>query len=251
MVSGVISSAGVATSGSGFTVSNISTGSDGISFSNPFVGGTPSVVVTPSSGSTSGPANSLTTAFGGGNNFDGNMFDVIPSTNLVVNDFDVNMSVGTATVSVYYKTGTHVGSEINAGAWTLLGSSTVNAAGTGLPTNLGLNLGLALNSGQTYAFYITNQGEVDFNYTDGTAVGAVAASNGDLQILQGTGKEYPFGTSFTPRVWNGTIYYGAGSQPTFSICNVSNVSTTGFQCNCVDLSGAPVDTEYHFITTGN
>jgi len=94
-------------------------------------------------------------------------------------------------------------------------------------------------------------GEVDFNYTDGTAVGAVAASNGDLQILQGTGKEYPFGTSFTPRVWNGTIYYGAGSQPTFSICNVSNVSTTGFQCNCVDLSGAPVDTEYHFITTEN
>lgn len=249
--SGVVSTSGTVLSGSGYTVSNLSTGIDNISFSTPFSGGIPSVVVTSSSGVTTGPSTSLTTQFTAGNNFDGNMFDVIPSSNITVNDFDVNMDVGTANVRVYYKVGTHVGFETNAGAWTLLGTVSVNGAGQNNPTNLGLNLGLALNAGQTYAFYITNEGETNFYYTNGSAVGALAASNGDLQILQGTGKEYPFASNFTPRTWNGTIYYNAGSISTFTVCKVSNVNVSGFQCECVDLTGTATDSEYHFIATGN
>lgn len=46
------------------------------------------------------------------------------------------------------------------------------------------------------------------NYTDGTSVGSVWASNQDLQTLQGAGKSYPFGTStFTTRNWNGVLHY--------------------------------------------
>ena len=44
----------------------------------------------------------------------------------------------------------------------------------------------------------------------GTALGNVLVENADLQILEGTGKNYPFGTStITPREFNGTIYYEA------------------------------------------
>jgi hypothetical protein len=168
-----------------------------------------------------------------------------------VNDFDVNVGAGTGNIRVYYKVGTHVGSETNAGAWTLLSTSSVTSAGTGQATNLGINLGLPLNAGTTYAFYITTEGPLGMDYSNGTAVGAQLAANGDLQILQGTGQEYPFASSFTPRNWNGTIYYNAGSLSTFSICNVGSVTTSGFNCKCVDLSGNPVDTEYHFISTGN
>ena len=170
----------------------------------------------------SGPTipGSLTTIFDGGNGFDGNMFDVVPTTNITVDDFDVHVGEGGSSdiVEVYYKIGTHVGSEATAGDWTLLGSAAIVSAGAGVPTNLGLSLGLALNSGQTYAFYLsTTQGVVDFDYTDGGTVGDVLASNADLSILEGTGKEYPFLQSFTTRNWNGTLYYSIPGSSDYSL----------------------------------
>ena len=54
-----------------------------------------------------------------------------------------------------------------------------------------------------------------YTQDNGTAVGDVAAQNSDLQILVGAGVNYPFGALFTPRIWNGTIYYTteAGAVP--------------------------------------
>ena len=57
------------------------------------------------------------------------------------------------------------------------------------------------------------------NYTDGTSQGSVYTSDANMQILEGVGLEYPFsGTPFSPRMWNGTIYYSTatGGASTFS-----------------------------------
>ena len=35
------------------------------------------------------------------------------------------------------------------------------------------------------------------------------ASNADLDFLEGVGKSYPFGSTFSPRIFNGVIHYGA------------------------------------------
>lgn len=251
-VSGVIDATGGIVSGSGFTVSNVSAGVDNVNFTTPFTGGLPTVLVTPETGTGGGGGNaSVTTAYNTNNGFDGIMFDVIPQTNITVNDFDTNFDPGTDVVEVYFKTGTHVGSENNAGAWTLIGSNTVTSAGTNVATNLGMNLGQALTANQTYAFYVTTQGNMSYNYTDGTGVGNVAAQNADVQLLEGTGKEYAFASNFTPRIFNGTMYYSVGGGSSINVCNVSSVSQNSFQCNCVDLSGTPVDINYHFATFGN
>ena len=252
MINGVVNSAGAIVAGSGFTVANPSVGVDGITFTTPFTGGIPTVLVTPETGTGGGGGNgSLTTTYNDNNGFDGAMFDVIPAVDITVIDFDMNVDGGNDVAEVWFKTGTHVGSENNSGVWTLLASNAVTGAGAGTPTNLGLNLSQQLTAGQTYAFYVTIQGSIGFNYTDGTAVGNVTASNADLQVLEGTGKEYPFASSFTPRIFNGTIYYTVGGGSGYNLCNVESVLTSGFECHCVDLSGTPTDVNYHFATFGN
>lgn len=252
LVTGVVNSTGGIVAGSGFTVSNLSVGVDNISFTTPFTGGTPTVLVTPETGTGGGGGNgSLTTAYNTNNGFDGIMFDVVPAVNMTVQDFDINVDAGSDVAEVWFKTGTHVGNENNSGVWTLIGTANITSAGTNLPTNLGLNLNQALTGGQTYAFYVTIQGSIGYNYTDGTGVGNTAAQNGDLIIQEGTGKEYPFLANFTPRVFNGTIYYSTGGSSSYNLCNVESVTTSGFECHCVDLSGSPTDVNYHFSTFGN
>jgi len=150
----------------------------------------------------------LTTTFAGGNGQNGNMFDVVTKANaLTVTGLDLNLIAGTYTVEVYKKNGTWVGSENNAGAWTLIDSAALTSNGT--PTFFDLadfNLGALSTSG----LYITTTSPVGvglMRYTNGTAVGNVYSQNADLQILEGAGKTYAFADTFTPRIWNGSIQY--------------------------------------------
>ncbi len=148
----------------------------------------------------------LSTPFNENNGFDGNMFDVVVLQPVTIDSFDVNCD-GTNDLEIYYKTGTWVGSEGDPGSWTLIGSvSGVVCNPTDTPTPLDLDLNLTLGGGQTVAFYVTTTGG-SINYTNGTAVGATVAQDTHLQILEGWGGGYPFGSSNTPRVWNGTIVY--------------------------------------------
>ena len=56
-------------------------------------------------------------------------------------------------------------------------------------------------------FYITAAGAGGVSYTDGNGVGTVEASDGTLQILEGVGKAYPFGSTNQLRIWNGSVLY--------------------------------------------
>ncbi|RFN57619.1 HYR domain-containing protein [Marixanthomonas ophiurae] len=155
----------------------------------------------------------LETTFAGGNGLDGAMFDIVAINEVTINSFDVNLDTGiTDDVEVYYKSGTWVGFEEDAGAWTLLGTANVTSAGDGLPTPLNLSLGQTIAAGDTGAFYVTTTSG-GMNYTDGTTTGAVFASDDNIEFLEGAGKSYPFGVStFDPRVFNGNIIYDVGPQ---------------------------------------
>ena len=185
---------------------------------------------------------SLTTTYAGGNGQSGNMFDIVASSAVTVTGLDVNIDA-TCDIEVYILTGggSHVGQEQNSGAWTLVGTATgvaSNGAGVASPVALVLNVSIA--AGATQGFYVTSSNGTVFNYTNGTSVGAVAGSNADMMITEGTGNAYPFGGIFSPRVWNGTVYYSTGPGVTDDMAMLSIDSPVGGGAGCSSLGSAPV-----------
>lgn len=149
------------------------------------------------------------TPYNSNNGQRGCMFDVTATNSVTVQCFDANLYAGTtADYEIYYKVGTHVGSENNSAAWTLIGSAAgVSSAGTDVPTAIPIPVGVTIPAGQTYAFYITNTSGGGTSYTDGAAVGNLLSSDANISVYEGVGKSYPFGLTFTVRNFNGTIYY--------------------------------------------
>ncbi len=163
---------------------------------------------------------SLTTTFASNNGQDGNMFEITALKTVIITSFDGNLTPPGDNYRIYYKTGTYTGFEANPGAWTLVGTANnVVSNGTDVATPIPIPVNVTIPAGQTYSFYITTDGTGNgVEYTDGTAEHAVYVSDANIQILEGLGVQYPFGTTFSPRVWNGTVYYNlaATSVPTMN-----------------------------------
>ncbi|MCB9187283.1 MAG: T9SS type A sorting domain-containing protein [Flavobacteriales bacterium] len=148
----------------------------------------------------------LGTNFQGGNNQWGAMFDISATNSIEVTGFDVYAvnSLATASIEVLYKTGTFVGSEANAGAWTTIGTA------TGLeeekPVHVELTSPLAISPGQTMGIYVRRLDGYVY-YSNETAVGDVYASDGNLTIKVGKGVEGSFGTTYNNRMLNTVVHY--------------------------------------------
>ncbi len=191
-------------------------------------------------GSMGSSTGSLTTTFVGGNSLAGSMFDLEAINNLTIDSFDVNMATGnTADIEVYFKTGTWVGSESNPAAWSLVGTATnITSAGVGLPTPLNLDLGINVAAGDRVAFYVTRT-TGSLTYTNGTTVGALFASDSNLQMFEGAGKGYPFGSTFQPRNFNGNIIYSTDGvlMPISGDLDCSNLGTNDIYLIVTDNAG--------------
>lgn len=159
----------------------------------------------------------LCTTFAGGNGQDGNMFDVSSTIPVTITGFDqVFGGAGATTVEIYITIGggSYVGNESNAAAWTLLETVSLTASGAGIADPLPLSPAfmISLAPGQTQGIYITTTGSgPNVDYTNGTTVGAPFASDTALTFFEGIGNAYPFGGTFSPRVWNGCIKYQPAS----------------------------------------
>lgn len=176
---------------------------------------------------------SITTTYASNNGLAGIMFDVIADSNLTINGMYTNLSVDSGVFEIYYKTGTFIGYEQNSSVWTLLGSSNVISNGINIPTHLPIPFSIAMNTGDTIAFYVTNTtgGSSGLRYTNATGTGALFISNGALSIYIGKGVTYPFGSGsiFNDRAWNGTLNYcttttGINNIETQSISTMPNPS---------------------------
>ena len=170
---------------------------------------------------------SITTIFAQNNGYAGNTFDIMPNMDMYCEGLDVNvgwMGSGgeTTVVDVYYKSGSCVGYENDASAWTFLGTNTATSAGTDLPTWIDLTgNGVQFLGGGTYGIYVdvANYSTSRMNYTNGQHT----YSNADITLTTNTGQVSPaFSGSFFPREWNGTFYYNTSgaANPTIDVmCN--------------------------------
>ena len=185
---------------------------------------------------------SLTTTFAGGNGLNGNMFDLTAKETITITGWEGNIdaSGGPATIEVYYVTDhtTFVGKETNPALWTLLGSATLtstNPAGTPTVVEIG---GLTIAGNETVGIYWTTTAS-GVDYTNGP-LGVF--ENAELRFEdRGTGNGYPFGSIFSPRVWNGTICYeiGSGYDTTWDVYfGTENPPTT---LVCADLTESICD----------
>ena len=161
-------------------------------------------------------AQSLTTTFAGGNSQNGNIFDVLVGNQAIsLNSLGLNVNTNagtTGTFEFYFRQGTSTGFQSDAAGWTLFSTNTAVSAGSGAATAIDIT-NLMLDANTRYGLYFT-QTAGSLSYTDGTGVGNVAATNGDLTVFEGYGSAYRFGTSFQPRVVNATFEYTvAGAVP--------------------------------------
>jgi hypothetical protein len=153
----------------------------------------------------------LHTTFMAGNGQSGNMVDFVIHNTLNIYAFDMLPSSNStnAGFEVYYKVGSYQGAETDATAWTLLQTFTNQNVITDVPHRLTLTNPLQLTGGgTTYSFYLTRT-DASVRYTSTSNEYAVYVSNNDMDILEGIGKSYPFGSTFRPRMWNGTVVYGS------------------------------------------
>ena len=166
---------------------------------------------------------SLATPFNNNNGSGGNMFDVVATNSVTITSLAGNFNTGNATVEIYWRDNatSWVGNENSSAGWTLLGTATnFPTNGPGSLTPVPVNFAANLQAGNTYGFYMAQTAGPGVNYTNGTSVGNVLASNSDISILEGCGKSSGpafVGSTFQPRLWNGVLYYG------FSGC--SNIRT--------------------------
>jgi len=164
--------------------------------------------------------NSLATVFNGSTAQNGNMFDVTALHTIKILSFKGHFS-GTVDFEIYYKPGSFIGYEYNPSAWNLLGKATAtNSNGTNTPTPIPIPVNVIVPANETYAFYITATNG-SMRYSFGTGVGNIVSRDGNLIIREGTSNAYPFGTAFSPRIWNGQITYECSG---FSACNIYQCS---------------------------
>jgi gliding motility-associated-like protein len=185
--------------------------------------------------------NNLATPMNQNNGQRGIMFDITAITCVTIRCFEGNFATGTTGVQIWYRPGTHVGFANSSIGWTLLGTANaVVGAGNNLFTAIPIPINVTINAGATAAFYITRTtaGGPLVNYTNGTALGNVYSSDANIQVKDGTGKDFSFGASFSPRRFNGRIFYDVGS----TVVNVGAVVGTTPACSGTQqtFSVAPV-----------
>jgi hypothetical protein len=190
-----------------------------------------SLTTTPLSGSLS------TTTAGGNSCSGGNMFNIVTGAGpITITSFDVvPESSGVQSVNVYYRTGTYVGNESNSGAWTLLGTYSINGVSR-VPINMPV-ANLSLLASTTYGIYI------NFNaaYTNLTT----SYSNADLTINTGAGLCGQFSGLVNDRTFNGAVYYQLNAPLVYAWSPATGLSAT----NIANPVATPSSTQTYSVTT--
>ena len=159
-------------------------------------------------------AQSLTTTSSSNNGSNGNMFDVSNNgtSSITITGFSQNFydQSPVASFEVYTRSG---GLTTSSSGWSLrnsTGSFTPEAQGTLTQLSFTSPVSITINAGETTGLYLRS----DMNniaYTNGTSVGAIAATNSNLTIYEGYGVFGLFGNFYSPRIWNGTIFYSVNN----------------------------------------
>lgn len=173
-----------------------------------------------------GGCDSIRTTYAGGNGNSGIMFNLVAVQPLTITFFDAVFAGDSGWAYIYHRSGSYIGFETTASAWTLVDSAWVVNAGAGMPTRIPLYVGRAMNGGDTLGVYISGDGNgLAVDYTNGTTQNALYVQDFFLKVHEGRGMSTPlFNTSATPRVFNGNIYY---CPPSMYPCQTATTTFAG------------------------
>jgi hypothetical protein len=178
-------------------------------------------------------AQSITTLFASDNGGSAGgivFFDVTTGPNAIdLTSFDVNTAAPIGSnfgFTLYTHIGTYLGTEQNAGAWSVVATGVGVGAGENSPSHVVTNLPVSLQPNTTYGVAIvlasTGQTPATHEYTNGNGTNQMF-SNPDLTLTLGAAQNVPFtGAPFTPRVWNGTINYAPSNPNATGACCFSD-----------------------------
>lgn len=161
-------------------------------------------------------ASPINTIMNFNNGQDGNMFNVTAINDIYIDSVWCNFDPGTIQeVEIWWRSGTVVGNANSANGWTMIDSVlNLTSAGTNNFTKVPIHINLFVPQGTTVGLYVTRAfvGSAGpyMRYTNGpggSTAGQNYTSNTDLTISYAYGKDYPFGTTFNPRIWNGRLFY--------------------------------------------
>lgn len=137
------------------------------------------------------------------------LFDITTGDQEVtISQFDVFLnSSSSETVDIYYKAGTHVGSETDAGAWTSLVSTTVTSVNSTTPIAISVG-SITIPPNSTYGFYFESSAYIFSNKNNDINMGEVVVSDSNLSLLQGSGLISSFSAPvYTKYSMKTTIHY--------------------------------------------
>ncbi|MBL9032743.1 MAG: hypothetical protein JNM80_13700 [Phycisphaerae bacterium] len=120
-----------------------------------------------------------------------------------------------ANLTVFRKTGTAVGFENNAAAWTQVATGSATSQPVDTPTTFPLSTFVTLNANTTYGFALqaTNgAGSIAHRYTNGNGLNQTYQDD-RLRINTGSASNAPFTGNIPSRVWNGSFCYGVSLAP--------------------------------------
>lgn len=144
---------------------------------------------------------------GGTNGQSGAMFDIRANSGDLRIDsmyFESRAAVGTSVATdVYMRTGSYLdpGAASTASLWTKIWSGNTISKGFGSYTTH-IPVSFSLKSGVQYAIYVNTPSE-----TLGYATGGSSINTSDLTIVGGYGIAGTFGGTFSPRTYNGAVFY--------------------------------------------
>ena len=172
-------------------------------------------------------ANNNGNASGGAIYFD---LDVLDPAGITIFNLDINTSAGFGSIDIYTTPTTWVGNNSDPTLWTLQGTGSFTVgAGLGAGTQVCFDsAGVFLPTGPVGVALV--QTDCNQAYTTGTSPFPLTYATAELSLTAGGGTNTPFSTTlFSPRVWNGSIYYESGT--TLGSClPPSNVINYGEGC---------------------
>jgi hypothetical protein len=162
-------------------------------------------------------------------------FDLQVNIAVTISRLDVNTGVPIpGSIDVYYKTGTYVGFDTTAAAWTLGSNGPCTGAVVNTPTACALTTPFTLAPG-SYGIAVVHNAIAPY-YTNGNGTSTPGSGtnqtygNAELILRAGASAGGGLGTAIccTPRVFNGSIYY--------SVSGAGNASKTPYGSGCYDLA---------------